>query len=293
MNVLFIMLKLLHEVESKLAYRVLRVIRGTLGYARDATVDDIQVVHDSFHYVVVNKHHDVIINHKDKNSRVTVEKQLERLYPDLVNPKLRMSFFFCHRLDYATSGILCIAKHKEACSAAAGAFSSRKSQKFYIALVRGHLSQNFLTVREGVGEDLRESFRGIRMAVASSPFCAQSWRKATTHMAVLERGYCWGYPATKILMRPIEGRRHQLRVHCSTVGHTIVGDYTYSSRRDVRPFRMFLHAYRLILPTRVESLDIVTPDPFTPLDPRNKWIPCEYVTDIASAIKELQGSRTD
>lgn len=60
---------------------------------------------------------------------VTVEKQLERLYPDLVNPNINMGFYFCHRLDYSTSGILCVAKHKKACSSAVKAFQQRKTRK--------------------------------------------------------------------------------------------------------------------------------------------------------------------
>ena len=59
----------------------------------------------------------------------------------------------------------------------------------------------------------------------------------------------------------------QLRVHCHHLGHTIVGDYTYSSRRDLLPPRMFLHAARLVLDTRLERLDISTGDPFTPVLP--------------------------
>ena len=38
----------------------------------------------------------------------------------------------------------------------------------------------------------------------------------------------------------------QLRVHCDYLGHTIVGDFTYSNRKDVLSPRMFLHAHRLI-----------------------------------------------
>lgn len=61
---------------------------------------------------------------------VTVQKQLERLYPDLVNPTLKLSFYFPHRLDYATSGVLCIAKHKKACAAATKAFEQRQTKKY-------------------------------------------------------------------------------------------------------------------------------------------------------------------
>ena len=81
-----------------------------------------------------------------------------------------------------------------------------------------------------------------RMCV-EGPHCVDS-RKAHTRILVLERGIYQSSPATKLLLRLITGRRHQLRVHCAHIGHTIVGDYTYSNRTDLLPPRMFLHAYR-------------------------------------------------
>ena len=73
---------------------------------------------------------------------------------------------------------------------------------------------------------------------------AKKSRPAQSKLLVLERGIYESYPATKVLLRPLTGRRHQLRVHCHTIGHTIVGDYTYSRRHDITPPRMFLHALR-------------------------------------------------
>lgn len=67
---------------------------------------------------------------------------------------------------------------------------------------------------------------------------------ARTLIVLLEKGIFDNYPASKILIRPITGRRHQIRVHCSYIGHTIVGDYTYSNRKDLNPERMFLHSIR-------------------------------------------------
>lgn len=126
------------------------------------------------------------------------------------------------------------------------------------------------------------------MAAQSSPFCTKYTREATTNVVVLERGICYGYPATKILMRPVSGRRHQLRVHLSHVGHTIVGDFTYSNRRDLNPYRMFLHAYKLVLPNQLEHIDITTSDPFTSDDFRNRWTPKEIVVSIANALRYLE-----
>lgn len=88
------------------------------------------------------------------------------------------------------------------------------------------------------------------------------------------------YPATKVLLKPITGRRHQLRLHLSHVGHTIVGDFSYSNRRDVWPHRMFLHAQRLVVPSPFDHMDVKTGDPFTQEDPRNKWIPIETLNTL-------------
>lgn len=213
---------------------------------------------------------------------------MERLYPDLVNPSLLLSFYFPHRLDYATSGVLCIAKHKKACAAAVLAFEQRLAKKYYLAIVRGLISQDVLTITEPIGDDTREKFRDVRMAPQSSPFCSRSCRDAATKVVVLERGMCYDYPATKVLMRPLTGRRHQLRVHLSHVGHTIVGDFTYSNRTDLKPYRMFLHAYKLVLPNKLDSLDITSSDPFTGEDLRNRWTPREEVTSIQNAVQYLK-----
>lgn len=69
-------------------------------------------------------------------------------------------------------------------------------------------------------------------------------RNARTLIVVLETGLFDNYPTSKVLIRPITGRRHQIRVHCSHIGHTIVGDYTYSNKKDVSPERMYLHSLR-------------------------------------------------
>ena len=60
------------------------------------------------------------------------------------------------------------------------------------------------------------------------------------------------------------GRTNQLRVHCREYGHTIVGDYRYSDRQDISPYRMMLHSHRLVIPMKSEVIDVSSPDPFVP-----------------------------
>ena len=83
-------------------------------------------------------------------------------------------------------------------------------------------------------------------------------------------------------MKPITGRRHQLRVHLSHINHTIVGDYTYSDRKDIEPYRMYLHAYKLYIPSKLENLNAITDDPFSEDIIENKWHPKERVNDLNS-----------
>ena len=65
---------------------------------------------------------------------------------------LKHGFYFPHRLDYATSGVICIALNKKACAAAATAFSLQLTQKYYLALVHGHVRQELTDVCVRIGE---------------------------------------------------------------------------------------------------------------------------------------------
>lgn len=106
-----------------------------------------------------------------------------------------------------------------------------------------------------------------------------------TDLRVLERGVYRGDPVTKVLLTPLTGRRHQLRVHCLAIGHPIVGDCTYadsgdgaSQERAGRAERMMLHAYRLEVPEPTDRckqhqgptkflVQVSAPDPFPTLAP--------------------------
>ena len=83
---------------------------------------------------------------------MTVENQLKALLPDEVNNKLAHSFHFVHRIDYPTSGVLCLALNKKAAAQAAKAFSNRKTKKYYIALLRGHVAQELVDISLPIGK---------------------------------------------------------------------------------------------------------------------------------------------
>lgn len=82
----------------------------------------------------------------------TVQTFLKLHFPDLVNEKLYHQFYFPHRLDYATSGLLCIPKTKLSCTEISKALSDQRTQKYYIALVRGIVSFHILDVNIPIGK---------------------------------------------------------------------------------------------------------------------------------------------
>ena len=84
----------------------------------------------------------------------TVETILRTQRPEIHNPKRPGTFFFVHRLDYSSSGLLCIAKNVKACAVAGKAFQERKVDKYYLAILRGHISTDSLDISYDIGEKL-------------------------------------------------------------------------------------------------------------------------------------------
>ncbi|KAI0981623.1 hypothetical protein GJ496_001996 [Pomphorhynchus laevis] len=83
--------------------------------------------------------------------------------------------------------------------------------------------------------------RGMCTTFLSNP------KESLTQIIPLEYGiYNKRHPCTKILVKLITGRRHQIRVHCAVAGHAILGDLLYSPSPYVHHIdRTMLHSYRL------------------------------------------------
>ncbi|XP_013196258.1 RNA pseudouridylate synthase domain-containing protein 1-like [Amyelois transitella] len=221
----------------------------------------VEKLYESDNYIIVNKPYDMYINSDDENEKNTVTFHIAQHDSHLSTSSHPLHFV--QRLDYATSGVLCIAKNKSAAARAGKLFEGRHTNKYYLAVLRGHVSFELGDVNYDVGVDPLTAHSSHRMlAVTKKSSRNDQSRAAQTRVLVLETGYYGSDPATVVLLKPITGRRHQLRVHCQSIGHTILGDYTYSDKRDSAPHRMFLHAVRLVLPLPAEPLDIQTSEPF-------------------------------
>jgi 23S rRNA pseudouridine1911/1915/1917 synthase len=141
-----------------------------------------------------------------------------------------------HRLDKDTSGVMVVAKSKEAMAELKRQFKAHETEKEYLALVWGN------PPKSGRIETLmgRHPVHRKKMAVLT-----QDGRDAVSNYETLER-----YGEVSLVRVRIEtGRTHQIRVHMAHIGHPIVGDAVYGRARKhtlpEKPERQMLHAVRL------------------------------------------------
>ncbi|KAG9263986.1 RNA pseudouridylate synthase domain-containing protein 1 isoform X1 [Astyanax mexicanus] len=254
------------------------------GSMEEASLDRLCVLYHSENYLVVNKHWDIRIDSKFWAEERTVQKQLKHHFPDLADPATYYGFRFCHQLDFSTSGALCVALNKAAAGRAYHFFKNRLVTKAYLALVRGSVPEEKLMIDFAIGKNSTEG-KTHMMCVEETEGC-ENPKPSQTELTVLEYGVYDGDPVTKVLLQPRTGRTHQLRVHCSAIGHPIVGDYTYSLGSDNSPYRMMLHAYMLQIPLEHEPLQVTAPDPFLPTtDP--KWSPQTVLLTVDCVVEGI------
>ncbi|WP_440055288.1 bifunctional tRNA pseudouridine(32) synthase/23S rRNA pseudouridine(746) synthase RluA [Pseudoalteromonas sp. T1lg65] len=158
-----------------------------------------------------------------------------------------------HRLDMATSGVLCLAMNKTAHRYLSIQFQDRLTSKRYIARVHGHLNDQTGSVDLPLVCDWPN--RPKQMV------CHETGKPSLTHYEVL----AYEEQATRVSLTPITGRSHQLRVHMLSLGHVILGDRLYAQGEALAAAsRLQLHAEMLQIrhPTSHELMTFIAPTPF-------------------------------
>jgi len=159
-----------------------------------------------------------------------------------------------HRLDMATSGILMFAKHRDAEVAISKMFQARTVNKQYIALVQGHLTDSGSIEAPLIADWPNRPKQKVDFEIG---------KPAKTLYQHLN--YEAGEDQSRILLEPITGRSHQLRVHLAHIGHPITGDKLYHPNPAQSSLnRMALHASYLAFehPMQGGFLELTSPIPF-------------------------------
>lgn len=157
-----------------------------------------------------------------------------------------------HRIDKDTSGLLIVAKNDFAHAALSAQLADRSLSRQYVAVVRGRLREDSGTIDKPIG---RHPTDRKRMAVTE-----KNSRPAVTDWSVLARYN--GYTLVECRLRT--GRTHQIRVHMASIGHPLLGDYTYGAPSPEKGLEgQCLHARRLkfIHPRTGEHMQLEAPLP--------------------------------
>jgi 23S rRNA pseudouridine1911/1915/1917 synthase len=166
-----------------------------------------------------------------------------------------------HRLDRETSGVMLVAKTQVAFDFLKAQFRERTAEKEYHCIAYGVPRFHSDWIDRNIGTDAKHP---ERMTVVED-----GGRESSTYYEVIEAFDGFSH----ILCRPKTGRTHQIRVHMTALGHSLVGDRVYRSRRQQHvgvpegapdPGRHCLHALRLTVPHPLTQEPLVIESPMAP-----------------------------
>lgn len=123
-----------------------------------------------------------------------------------------------HRLDRETAGVLVIARTRSAAAFLGKAFKNRNTRKTYWALVKGVPSRRQGRISTYLVRD--EGAERMRVARHGEPNADHA---VSTYGVVDQAGSRLAW----LIMRPVTGRTHQLRLHAAHLGTPIIGDPKY------------------------------------------------------------------
>lgn len=154
-----------------------------------------------------------------------------------------------NRLDRDTTGLLILAKHILSATGLYGQMRAREIRRTYLAIVKGMIREEG-TIDLPVG---RKEDSAIERMID-----LEHGERAVTHYHPVRQGKDW----TLIECRLETGRTHQIRVHMSSFGHPLIGDFLYGSREEQMP-RQALHSWKLsfVHPIMGRPMEFVSPLP--------------------------------
>ena len=213
---------------------------------------DLDIVYEDSDLLIVNKPVGLVVHPAHGHYSGTLVNGLLAHCTDLsgINGKMRPGIV--HRIDKDTSGLLMIAKNDLAHQHLAEQLKAHSIKRAYYALVQGVISEPAGLVDAPIG---RHEIDRKKMAVTF-----KNSKEARTHYYVKERFA----KNTFIECRLETGRTHQIRLHKAYLGHPLVGDPLYGTRKNNLDFPgQALHAYALgfVHPRTGEELYFEAPIP--------------------------------
>lgn len=203
----------------------------------------IEVIHEDEDLLIVNKKTRLLV-YSDGFQEDNLTDQINRYYQ--INNYL-YKILPVHRIDYETSGMVIFAKHLLSLSYMSYLFENHQIQKKYICLCEGLFTEKRGVIDKKIGSDRHQNKQIISKAGKEAQSIFQVIKE--------ENGI------SRVLVEILGGRKHQIRVHLSSVGHPILGDQLYGGRKESR---LMLHFKEVsfVHPRFQKEIKVICPEPF-------------------------------
>ena len=180
------------------------------------------IIEDNDNFIVINKPSGIPVQGGTKSFKNITDLLSSTKYFE--NKKA----YIVHRLDKETSGVLIIAKNRKYAQLFTSLFRIRKIHKNYLAIVHGEIPKNKKTL-----EDNLVTYQNNKKVI----------QKAITHLKIIKNSEKYSL----LELKPITGRKHQLRKQLFNLGNPIVGDNKYSVNKFIKfkKNNLMLHASKL------------------------------------------------
>jgi RluA family pseudouridine synthase len=206
-------------------------VQYTIWHTEPPVDDRYQVLFEDDHYLAVSKSGNIPVH---ACGIYVVNTLIARLRNDY-GPRVNLA----HRLDRETSGVIVLARHRDANRRLAGMFERGEVEKRYLAVVYGRLERADFVIDAPIGKvDARYQYpveyeygkANDRATYLPKRVVDPDGKPARTRVEV--EGYAGDF--TTLRVTPEQGRTNQIRVHLAHVGYPVVGDKIYALTGELR-----------------------------------------------------------
>lgn len=209
---------------------------------QERKVNTPKVIFEDESILIINKPAGWVVTNDKTNKASTIQDWLAKNFKFEIFNLKECRNGIVHRLDKETSGVLIIAKTKEAFENIQKQFKDRIVKKTYIALVHDKLVPMEGEIDVEIG---RLPWRRDRFGVLAGGRQSKTFYKVQKYLQDKDKFFY-----SLVEFYPQTGRTHQIRVHSKHLHHPIVSDEFYAGRKRSRSDkkwcpRLFLHAYKI------------------------------------------------
>lgn len=201
--------------------------------------------------LLLNKEYGLPVQAGSGHSK-SLDRMLKAFAEEEYDPRL------VHRIDKSTTGLVVFAKNKSIARELANDFKIRQVEKTYIAVVKGRVkSREIEGIIKSEIAQVEDEDGFETMAVKKNA------KKSETHYKILQSAGMYHL----VQITPKTGRKHQIRVHMSSIGLPLLGDLKYDGEKfesDDKELKnkVFLHAFELKVPRYAETFKAPLPRHF-------------------------------